>query len=67
MTKLLALRRERKMTQAELAERIGVSQGVISDYEHGRKMPRIPSLLKLCAVFDISMDELLSDESAKAV
>ena len=55
------------MTQAELAERIGVSQGVISDYEHGRKMPRIPSLLKLCAVFDISMDELLSDESAKAV
>lgn len=66
MTKLLLLRRARKMTQAELAERIGVSQGVISDYENGRKMPRIPSLMKLCAVFGISMDELLSEENAKA-
>lgn len=38
-------RRDRGFTQRELAERVGVHQSLISDWEYGRVMPRVTSLV----------------------
>jgi uncharacterized protein len=44
---LLAVRRRRGLTQAELAFRAGTSQPVVSAYEHGRRDPSISTLRRL--------------------
>lgn len=47
------------MTQAELADRIGVSQKVISKYEKGICRPSIENAAVLAHVFGIAVDDLL--------
>ncbi len=56
------LRNEKRMTQKELAEIIGVSDKTISKWECGKSIPDIICLETLCASFDITMNELLSGE-----
>jgi len=55
------LRQERKWTQEELAERIGVQQKQISAYERGANNPSTEVLLRLAAAFDVSLDYLAFD------
>ena len=59
--KIKQLRNTNKMTQAELAKQLGTLQKVISDYEHGRTKPPRDRLLKIAAVFSITVDELLGN------
>ena len=54
------LRIEDKMTQAELGERIGVSNKTVSRWENGNYMPDISTMQELCKNFDITINELLS-------
>jgi transcriptional regulator with XRE-family HTH domain len=42
-----AARRRRGLSQAQLAERAGVSQSVVSDYERGRRDPTLTTLRRL--------------------
>ena len=56
------LRREKKMTQKELAEVIGVSDKAISKWECGNGMPEMSMLMPLCQVLKINVNELLSGE-----
>ena len=61
--KLIAdLRKEKGMTQVQLAQKIGVSDRTVSKWENGRGMPEYSLLLPLCQELEISVNELLSGE-----
>jgi Predicted transcriptional regulators len=60
--KLQALRKERDLTQEELAEALYVSRTAISKWESGRGYPSIDSLKEISKFFLITIDELLSGE-----
>ena len=51
--------KQHSFTQAELAEKIGVTQSMISHYVSGRKMPALDTLSRLCAVLDLDANEIL--------
>lgn len=55
-------RKVKKLTQAKLAEKIFVSEKTISKWENGKGIPDTNSLPKLCEVFDVSLNELLSGQ-----
>ena len=57
--KLKALRVEKKLTQQQLAEKIGLVKGSISAYEKNTKHPSMTVLIKLCALFNVSADYLI--------
>lgn len=57
--KLKELRLERKMTQEQLASRLGLVKGSISAYEQGTKYPSLEVLANLCRTLNVSADYLL--------
>ena len=57
-----AVRRERGMTQRELAEALGVSNRTISKWECGDGLPELANVLPLCELLQITADELLRGE-----
>ena len=59
---ILELRKQKGMTQKELAEQIGISDKTISKWECGNSIPDISYLEALCNSLDISVNELLSGE-----
>lgn len=60
--KLQELRKERGLTQEELAEALYVSRTAISKWESGRGYPSIESLKEISKFYSITIDELLSGE-----
>lgn len=54
------LRTENGLTQKELAEKIGVSQGAVYFWEKGINEPTAGYLINMAALFGVSVDELLS-------
>ena len=60
--KLQELRKNRKLTQEELAEILYVSRTAISKWESGRGYPSIDSLKQIALFFDVTIDDLLSSE-----
>ncbi|HEY2575235.1 MAG TPA: helix-turn-helix transcriptional regulator [Streptosporangiaceae bacterium] len=60
--RLRKLRRERGMTQEELAARSGISQIMIARTEQGKRFPRLPGLTKLATALDVSLSELLDKQ-----
>ena len=60
---LKELRKERKMTQTELASHLCTTQDSISLWELGKSYPDIPTLIKIAKFFDISTDYLLGLEN----
>lgn len=59
---ILELRKDKKMTQQELANKIGVTDRAISKWENGRGMPDISLMKPLCEILDITLNELISGE-----
>ena len=57
--KLAALRREHKMTQAELAEALDVSRQAVSKWESGQGKPDVDNIVKLTEVYHVSADYIL--------
>lgn len=53
------LRRNRNISQTELAKHLGVSKSVISSYETGVHFPPYDILIKIANLFDVSTDYLL--------
>lgn len=53
-------RRELKLTQEQVAERMNVSVQMISNIERGNKAIRIENLVRLCDVFKTSTDYILT-------
>lgn len=56
---IVRLRREKKMTQEQLAEFIGVTKASVSKWETGQSMPDIMILPQLASFFDVTVDALL--------
>ena len=56
------LRKEKSLTQRELAELMGVSDKTVSKWECGNGMPEISMLMPLCQALQINVNELLSGE-----
>lgn len=60
--KLQELRKNKGLTQEELAESLYVSRTAISKWESGRGYPNIGSLKDISKFFEVSIDDLLSGE-----
>ena len=58
--KLQKLRKQKGLTQEELAEALFVSRTAVSKWESGRGYPNIDSLKQIAEVFSVSVDELVS-------
>jgi len=63
--KISALRKERDMTQVDLADKLGVTYQAVSSWERGNSMPDIGKLPDISQVLAVSIDELL--DNAKTV
>ncbi len=55
-------RRKENLTQAQLAERLGITDRAISKWERGRALPDSSIMLELCCILKISVNELLNGE-----
>ena len=53
------LRKEKKMTQEQLAEVLGVTVGAVYKWESGLSVPELPLILQMADFFDVSVDMLL--------
>lgn len=60
--KLQELRKNKGLTQEQLAEELYVSRTAISKWESGRGYPSIDSLKEISKYFSVSIDDLLSSE-----
>lgn len=60
--KIVELRKQKGLSQEELAEQLGVSRQAVSRWELGQTLPDIPNLLQLCELFGVSADYLVKDE-----
>lgn len=57
--RLQGLRKERSMTQEELAEKLNVSRQAVSKWESGQAMPEIDKLVQMTQLFDVPLDYLV--------
>lgn len=55
-TKLKQLRKSRKLTQEDVANRVKITRSTISNYEIGRRTPHLKDLQKLATVFGVGLD-----------
>ena len=56
------LREKKKITQLELAEKLGVSDKTVSKWETGKSLPDASIMLELCGLLKITVNDLLSGE-----
>lgn len=61
-TKLVTLRKQKGLTQLDLAERLNVSRQAISRWEVGAAVPSTDNLKVLGEIYDVPVDYLLNDE-----
>lgn len=61
--KLKFLRKQAGMSQEQLAEKLGVSRQAVTKWETDAGIPDIENVIAISALFDISIDELLSNEN----
>ena len=57
---LQKLRKEAKLSQEALAEKLGVTRQSVSKWESGSSYPEMDKLISMCSIFDCSMDYLLN-------
>ena len=55
-------RKEKKLTQMQLAEKLGITDRAVSKWETGKTMPASSIMLELCEILGITVNELLSGE-----
>lgn len=65
--RLKTLRTENKMTQGQVATRIGVAVSAVSSYESGVRLPSYPVLIKLSRLFHVTTDYLLGVKSKEMI
>lgn len=64
--RLARLRRDRGITQAELAEKLGMTQPMISGYEHGTLRLHGELIVELAQILSVSADEILDLGESKS-
>lgn len=63
--RIAALRKNARMSQAELAHALGVSPSAVGMYEQGRREPAAAMLVRLATVFQVSTDYLLTGQPTR--
>lgn len=63
--KLKNIRKQAGISQEQLAEKIGVSRQAVTKWETGTGIPDIENIMAISALFDVSIDELLSNEKTQ--
>jgi transcriptional regulator with XRE-family HTH domain len=64
--RIASLRKQRGLTQVELAKKLGVAQPILSNYEHGKLRPNHQVLAALAKALAVSTDELLGIQGSSA-
>lgn len=65
--KLQKLRKEKKLSQEQLAEMLEVSRQSVSKWESGLTYPEMDKLIALCKIFNCTLDDLTNDEVSDIV
>lgn len=65
--RLKTLRKGQKLTQQELANRLGVAKSVVSYYESGDRFPSYDVLIKIARTFHVTTDYLLDIERNRTI
>lgn len=61
------LRKERKLTQEQIADRLGVSKSTVSMYENGGRVPPYEMMERIGRLFDVDMNRLFGQPSVAAL
>lgn len=61
MKKLKTIRVQKGFSQSSLAEKLGISQNTISQWESGERAPSVSMLKRLTVILECSADTLLED------
>lgn len=59
---IAACRKEKGLTQMQLAEKLNITNRAVSKWETGKSMPDVSLMLDLCDILGITVNELLSGE-----
>ncbi len=59
---IAACRKQEKLTQMQLAEKLGITDRAVSKWETGRTLPDASLMLELCGILNITVNDLLSGE-----
>ena len=62
--KIISERKKCKLSQEDLAEKLGITRQTISNWELNETSPDLKQASKLCDIFNISLDELTGKENA---
>ncbi|MBO4383851.1 MAG: helix-turn-helix domain-containing protein [Clostridia bacterium] len=65
--KLIELRKNKGLSQEELADRLGISRQAVSKWERAESSPDIDNIMMLSKLYGISVDELLLNENASSM
>ncbi len=65
--RLKELRKRSDLSQEQLAQRLGITKGMISSYETSMRMPSYPILLKIAHLFNTSTDYLLGMDQSDSL
>ena len=61
------LRKEKRLTQEQIAERLGVSKSTVSMYENGARVPPYEMMERISRLFDVDMNRLFGQPSTPAL
>jgi len=62
---LAGLRKEKKLSQTELANHLNITHQAVSKWERGESWPDIETVVRLSTLFDITVDDLLKGKKEK--
>lgn len=65
--RLRTLRKQKNLTQKQLASQIGVKNSIISFYEMGDRLPSPEIIVKLAAIFHVSTDFLMGIDKKEVI
>lgn len=60
-------RKDKNITQMELADKLGISFQAVSNWERGETMPDISKLPELAQIFDVSIDDILGNKNESII
>lgn len=61
--KLQKLRKEKNMSQEQLADRCDVSRQAVSKWESGKSYPDMDKIMQLCKILECNLDDLIDDDA----
>ena len=65
--KVSKIRKEKKLSQIDVADAVGVSRDAISKYERDDIIPSVENAKKIAKILNVSLDYLVSDEDKQDV